>query len=175
MAAVTHQSISRYAKNIEADFLVITNLTHATAHWEKFRIYDLLNRYERILYIDTDVLIKRDCPNLFDIVPKDMIGAFNEGQYFDRKYKDYYNAGVMVIPKCRRNIFSKPESEQGNIYTFFEQNFINDRIHLSGYPVYNLSHKFNKMDFIHAPGHIIHKAGNLNALAELREMAGVLE
>jgi len=175
IAAITHQSIGVYATKIGADFMVITDQQHLSPHWEKFRIFDLLNRYDRILYIDTDVLITHDCPDLFKIVPNDMIGAFNEGQYFDRKYKNYYNAGVMVIPRCRKDIFIKPEAEQGNIYTFFEQDFINDRINSRGYPVYNLSHKFNKMDFIQAPGYIIHKAGNPNALEELRELAGVLE
>lgn len=174
IAAITHQSISNYARKIEADFMVITEQKHSTPHWEKFRIFELLNKYERIIYIDTDVLIKHDCPDLFKIVPKDMIGAFNEGQYFDRKYSDYYNAGVMVIPRCSQDIFIDPEIEQGNIDTFFEQDFINDRIQLSGHSIYNLSHKFNRMDFILAPGYIIHKAGNLNALVELKELAGVL-
>lgn len=174
IAAITHQSISNYARKIEADFKVITDQKHLTPHWEKLRMYDLLNVYERILYIDTDVLIKHDCPDLFKIVPKDTIGAFNEGRYFDRKYPDYYNAGVLVIPRCKRDIFINPEIEQGDINTFYDQDFINDRIQASGCLVYNLSHKFNKMDFIQAPGYIIHKAGNLNALAELKELAGVL-
>lgn len=174
MAGITHQSIIRYAAKIGAEFKVITDQKHLSPHWEKFRVYDLLNEYERIAYIDTDTLILPDCPDLFKIVPKDMIGAFNEGKYFDRKYPDYYNAGVMVIPRCKRYIFIKPEIEQGDINTFYEQDFINDRIQASGCPVFNLSHKFNKMDFIQAPGHIIHKAGNLNALSELRELVSVL-
>lgn len=175
IAAITHQSISNYAKKIEADFMVITDQKHSSPVWDKFRIYDLLNDYERILYLDTDILIKRDCPDLFKIVPKDMFGAFNEGKYFDRKYPDYYNAGVMVIPRCERDIFIKPEVEQNDINTLREQDFINDRIQSTFCQVYELSHKFNKMDFILAPGYIIHKAGSLNALAELRELAGVLE
>lgn len=175
MAGITHPSISRYATNIGADFEVITYLNHSSPHWEKFEIYNLLSAYDRILYVDTDVLISSDCPDLFKIVPKHLFAAFNEGAYFDRKYPDYFNTGVMVIPRRSRDIFLKPDVEQGNIETFFEQDFLNERIQrYCEYPVFNLSHKFNKMDFIQAPGYIIHKAGNLNALAELRELAGVL-
>jgi len=174
MAGITHPSINRYATKIGAEFKVITEQNHISPHWEKFEIYNLLSTYERILYVDTDVLISGDCPDLFKIVPKNMIGAFNEGAYFDRKHPEYFNAGVMLIPRSKRDVFLPPEIEQGDINTFFEQDFINDRIHASGLPIYNLPHKFNRMDFIQAPGYIIHKAGNLNALAELRELAGVL-
>lgn len=174
MAMITHPSIKRYADKIGAEFKVIADQSHSSPHWEKFEIYDLLSTYERILYVDTDVLITSDCPDLFEIVPKHLVGAFNEGAYFERKYPEYFNTGVMIIPRCCRNIFMKPETEQGSIETFYEQNFLNDRIQSGEYPVHPLSHKFNKMDFIQAPGYIIHKAGNLNALAELRELASVL-
>ncbi len=174
MAGITHQSISRYAAKIGADFKVISEQSHSTPHWEKFEIYDLLATYDRILYVDTDVLISSDCPDLFQIVPTNRMGAFDEGAYFDRKYSDYFNTGVMVVPRCCRDIFTRPGEEQGSIETFFEQDFINDRIHRLEEIIYSLSHKFNKMDFIKAPGYIIHKAGNLNALSELRELAGVL-
>jgi hypothetical protein len=175
MSGITHQSIARYSDKIGAEFKVITEQTHSTPHWEKFQIHSLLEEYDRILYLDTDVLISRSCPDLFEVVPRPIMGAFNEGQYFTRKHRDYYNTGVMVIPSTYKDIFAQPQIEQGDINTFFEQDFINDRINASGLAVYNLSHKFNKMDFIQAPGYIIHKAGNLNALQELQELAGVLE
>ena len=112
--------------------------------------------------------------NLFKLCPLSCLGVFNEGEYFDRRYPDYFNTGVMMISRCHRDIFRKPEVEQGSIETFYEQNFLNDRIRSSGCLISCLSHKFNRMDFIRAPGYIIHKAGNTNALAELRELAGVL-
>lgn len=174
IASITHNYIKRYADKIGAEFMAITDQKHSSPHWEKFRIYDLFNSYDRILYIDTDVLISHDCPDLFKVCPRYAMGAFNEGLYFERKRKDYYNTGVMVIPSEYKEIFKNPEHENGNINTFFEQDFLNDRIHHSGLAVFNLSHKFNKMDFINAPGYIIHKAGNLNAYQELRELSGVM-
>jgi len=174
MAGITHQSISRYAEKVGADFKVISKQSHSSPHWEKFEIYDLLATYDRILYVDTDLLISSDCPNIFRIVPSCCVGAFNEGAYFDRKYPEYFNTGVMVVSREHRDLFLKPGREHGSIETFFEQNFINDRLQESMFHIHSLSHKFNKMDFIQAPGYIIHKAGNLNALAELRELAGVM-
>jgi hypothetical protein len=173
MAAVTHPFMRRYAGRIGADFKAFTKpfVSRSTPHWEKFRIYDVLAAYERVFYVDTDALIMLDCPDIFKVVPRHMLGAFNEGAYFERKHADYFNTGVLVIPRAERDLFARPESQEGDINTFFEQNFINDRIHARNTTVFSLSHKFNKMDFIQAPGHIIHKAGNTNALQELRSLA----
>jgi len=173
MGLVTHPFMRRYADRIGADFRAITEqcLSRSTPHWEKFRIHDILESYDRVFYVDTDALIMPECPNIFNVVPQDTFGAFNEGVYFDRKYPDYFNTGVMVIPKSARDLFVLPASYRGDIDTFFEQDFINDRIQAFKMNVFSLSHKFNKIDFIQAPGHIIHKAGNLNALEELRSLA----
>lgn len=43
-------------------------------HYEKFQIYNLLKEYDRIIYVDIDVIINETCPDLFQIVPEKDFG-----------------------------------------------------------------------------------------------------
>lgn len=145
MAKLTHPAIKSYADKIEADFVTITESTTSTPHWEKFNaIYSLLNKYERIIYVDTDIIIRDDCPNLFDIVPTLDLGLFNEMPFtggtrsislidsckdygiilksWDHKY---YNTGVMVVSRRHKQMFKKPEKEA---FSFYEQGYLNAKI-----------------------------------------------
>ena len=162
MAKITHPVIKKYAKKIGADFKCIdTQTTSKTSpHWEKFQIYDLLNRYDRILYIDTDIIIRDDCPNLFDIVPKYKLGMFNEASWTDRSKEliidickqygktlpdwngKYYNSGMIVLSKQHKYLFKKPDKE---VFSFYEQSYLNMMIALEKPLMYELPYKFNRM------------------------------
>lgn len=181
LASITHPNIKAYADKIGADFIVADKqeISQTTPHWEKFRIYNLLNTYERIIYIDTDIIVRPDCPNLFDIVPKGKLGAFNEGAFVDRSYAFtlaceqmqfrpnwdgcYYNTGVLVISRCHKELFKKPEQEIPN---FYEQSYLNFMIAKNNIDVFQMPYKFNRMTIMdritgeerHA-SYIIHYAG----------------
>ena len=85
VAKLTLPSIQAYAKKIGADFLNINefNPHYITQKWNKFHIHELLNKYRRIIYLDIDVLIREDTPNLFEIVPENKLGMFNEDTHQD--------------------------------------------------------------------------------------------
>lgn len=164
MGELTHPRIKQYADKIGADFLAITEqkISQTTPHWEKFQIRELLDTYDRILYLDTDILIREDCPDLFDIVPENELGVFNEGKFTDRSKElmidcckaygvqmdwdaEYYNTGVMVISKAHKDLFNRPIKEY---CSFYEQTYLNMIISLMkplGLKTYNLDHKFNRM------------------------------
>lgn len=162
MGEITHPRIKKYAEKINADFIVINEpkISTTTPHWEKFQLLDLLQTYDRIIYIDTDVIIRNNCPNLFEIVPEAKMGMFNECPFTERRdvaiegvanayqIKDfkwdgcYYNSGVMVMSKCHRMLFRKPKVEVSN---FFEQSYLNVMIQKMKIPVFNLHYKFNRM------------------------------
>lgn len=167
MAQLTHPTIRRYAEKVGADFLCIDKSTLSTPHWEKLTaIYGLLNRYERILYADTDILIRDDCPDLFEIVQPNQLAAFDEAPFTDgRGYSmsraaeaygikpkqwdgRYFNTGVMLVPRQFKELFTKPEKEDFN---FYEQGYLNLALALfleaSGneYSVHNLDYRFNRM------------------------------
>lgn len=190
LGELTHPSIKAYAEKIGADFMAVTErkISQTTAHWEKFQIHDLLNDYERILYIDTDIIIREDCPNLFDLVPNNQLGMFNEGKFTDRSKElmidicrqygvtlpnwdgEYYNTGVIVISRCHKSLFKKPSKE---IFSFYEQSYLNmriaeDKIHKE-LKMYGLSHYYNRMTCMDRftgedrfASYIIHYAGYPN-------------
>lgn len=191
ISEVTHPTIKLYADRLGADFIVIdkADTSMISPHWGKFKLCDLLNTYDRIIYLDTDLIVRDDCANLFDLVPYSQIGAFNEARYVSREYSlietakaynvdweklrwngKYYNTGVIVLSKCHKNFFKKPDVEYSN---YFEQSYINLKIAQEESTrttedktlMYDLPYKFNRMTCLDFSGeerhasYIIHYAG----------------
>jgi hypothetical protein len=189
MAKLTHPAMKRYAERVGAEFLVIDRpaIATTTPHWEKFQIADLLDRYERICYLDTDILVRDDCPSLFDEVPTGQLGMFNEAPFTDRSKElmidicrqygvtlaewdgKYYNSGVIVASRCHQELFRKPEKE---VFSFYEQSYLNMVIAQGAVPMHELHYRFNRMVCMdrvtgedrHA-SYVIHYAGALNSVS----------
>lgn len=184
MAEVSHPTHKAYAERTGADFVSITETkTAQEAHYEKFRIRQLLNEYHRILYLDTDTIIREDCPNLFELVPPEKLGMFNEGEFADRTWHfseaakdfgvniekwngDYFNTGVMILSRIHKPLFEKAEQE--NIYHHYEQSLLNLRILQKSTAMFELDYRFNRMPMMDAltgehrlKSYIVHYAGIL--------------
>ena len=168
MSLLTHPLMKAYAQKIGASFISIEQSSASSPHWEKFNgIFSLLNRYERLIYCDTDIIIRDDCPNLFDIVPPEQIGLFNELPFTKERrelslidackeygftLKDwdgkYYNTGVMVVSRQHKQLFKKPDKE---IFNFYEQGYFNailaKTLCSAGNELtpFQLQYKFNRM------------------------------
>src|SRR6202044_3153830 len=88
---------------------------------------------------DTDLIVRPDCPNLFELVPDGKMGMFNEGAWADRSLamtygRDaygivprrwngaYYNTGVIVASRQHKQLFKKPIKEEP---IFYEQTYLN--------------------------------------------------
>lgn len=124
-------------------------------------------------------------PNLFDMVPYDEIGLFNEGRY-DSRYDAvnetikayevnleewnglYYNSGVMVLSRYHMELFKDPIVK--NI-PHLDQSYINLKIFLDSerWKVHDLSYRFNRMTLMdkilgqsRLDSYIIHYAGAPN-------------
>ena len=97
MSQLTHPSIEQYAKRIGADYLCVDKkqISETSPHWEKFQIDLLLDKYDRILYLDTDLIVRDDCDNLFEIVPEDCLGVFNEAPFTNRSQE-------LMIDICKK-------------------------------------------------------------------------
>jgi lipopolysaccharide biosynthesis glycosyltransferase len=182
ISSYTLPFIRAYAKKVNADFLNIDEFDkhYITQKWNKFHIHELLNQYKRILYLDIDLIIRDDCPNLFDIVPETKLGMFDEGKYTPRYefleqaseyYKEplkkwngkFYNSGVMVISRKHKSIFKLPKG-----YDFVEtdQPYINLRILNDKIEMFDLDFRFNRMDILdkhcgisRLDSYIVHYAG----------------
>jgi len=146
--------------------------------FEKFQIYSLFNKYGRIIYIDTDVLISSNCPNLFDVVPYTHIGVFLESDFEDRDEeinlfqkvlgfigwkKNYFNSGVMVLSKKHREIFNIKKIIVKS-FNYMEQTQLNYNVQKLKIPICDIGYKFNHMGVCgksneRFDSYIIHYAG----------------
>lgn len=182
IAQLTHPFMKQYAEKIGAEFINITGPAERP-HWQKFLIGQLLDRYDRVLYMDTDIYVKPHTPDLFGIVPFHEIGMFEEGKYEDRypammniglRYPEhlaavgnwnglYYNTGVMVVSGMHRELFLHPNTAISDC--FFEQSYINLMISEKNTPMLDIGFRFNHMSlmdrFIYdrSLSYIIHYAG----------------
>lgn len=170
IAELTHPTMRAYAAKIGADFVVLDKkeLAVTSPHFEKFRLYHLLNKYNRIIYLDTDMVVRPDCPNLFDTVPYNKLGLFNEGPFVNRleqmqeacrvysieiqKWKnEFYNTGVMVVSRPHKFLFDKPHNEE--IHALHDQALLNLRFLRTQSAgerpeIFHLSYAFNRMSFM---------------------------
>ena len=158
--------------------------------YNKLNIFELLDYYNRILYIDTDIIIRDDAPNIFDIVPENKVGMMSEtallggdrGELMKSSSKnhgcdislwdgEYYNSGVIVISRGHEKLLNGSK----NFYddTFFEQTLINMNIINYNIPMYSLPYSFNRTSYMDSkmkqPRHssyFIHYGGSWMLLKE---------
>jgi lipopolysaccharide biosynthesis glycosyltransferase len=130
-AQYTLPTIQQYAKKIGADYFEISdeNRVYPTHRptYEKYQMERMLDKYDRIAWIDCDVIVNPDSPNILDDVPYEKMAALFESPTYSehdtlrkhtkncKKMQDklgdigwttgIFNAGIMVISKPHRIIF----------------------------------------------------------------------
>ena len=192
---LTHPIIRRYADKVGADFIVLDEavdrneatggIGNGVYQYRIMEHYNLHEEYDRILHLDTDMLLSPNCPNLFDEVPEDHIGSIYEdlgsrkaqrvqcmlnaqAQYGDIGWREnYINTGVFVTSKMHRDIYQK-------IGGRYFVDWGTDDIHIGylinkyGYKVKELNYRYNHMTMFSEEwngspnrfdSHIIHYAG----------------
>ena len=174
LAQVTHPLMQEYAKRVGADFGAITSPSGEAwgPHWEKLQLYNILGReYDRVIYLDTDCVLRPDCPDLFEIVPENTVGAFNEGLFMPRtevmrqgiqRYVKgdlgwdgrYWNTGVMVLSRKHRHLFKPPGGEFDFANELmFEQTYLNVAALVHNIEWHDLRYELNYMPSMqHATG-----------------------
>jgi len=183
-----------YAEKCDAELIVlqgVDGITYPSPHWMKFSVYELLREFDRIAFIDADIIIRPDAPSLFDIVPEDQFGIFNEGEFcprsmcihevrkvFDVDIKnwngtDYYNTGVMVMSKQHRYLFKITEEIKPMRNAFGEQTYINMKLMANNVKIFPLHFKFNRMSIMdritgmsRLDSYLVHYAGDGDRLFE---------
>jgi hypothetical protein len=198
MGEITHPMFMAYADKIGADFIVLKedkinkNANNSTDQkspifcYEKFQIGELLKIYDRVCFLDTDMIISPDTPNIFDVVPVEMVGLVDEKPlgydikfieflkenfpeylniWIEEKHRKCYNTGVFVCSKIHKSIFTVPEVL---INHYQEQSYLNLQIIKEKVKVFDLPYKYNRMIYMDLiiPEHrlksyIIHYAGFL--------------
>ncbi len=172
---ISRKTIEKYCEKNNTPLEVITEKKYEIknttgvynyTHLEKNQVYDLFEKYERILRVDWDVIISPHCPNLFEIVPEDKIGVIFEDvgpkrgnrlsriRLLQEVFGDigwrsgYFNSGVILASKQHRSLFLLKEEdikEIENLKTEVskEQSYLNYRVRKIGLDIYELGYKFN--------------------------------
>ena len=128
MTSITHPTIREYANRVGADFMVLSHNPPSDSgdgrpHYRILKHFELHEEYDRILHLDSDMIIKPDCPNIFDVVPYDKIATVLEDKGSRKPHRvnlmlqaqqkfgdvgwcgEYINTGVLLTSKCHKNIF----------------------------------------------------------------------
>ena len=157
--------------------------------FEKFRVADYLDRYDRVVMLDADTLVSPRCPDIFAEVPEEAIGGVFEdvGDCRDDRLEQirkirvmsndlrldgwsegYLNAGVMVFSKYHREALTLDFSDRptwlvSDRTTYPDQNTMNYLCWRSGFAVCGLGFQWNHTEvFSDADwheSHIKHYAG----------------
>lgn len=160
---VSHPLMAAYAERIGCDFIKITGeaLEKVAAHSRKLEVANSLKTYDRVLFLDGDVIIRENCPDLFELVPEEALGATVEGEPFfkdssliladacklygieaDEERLDqegWFNSGVMVISRCHTEMFRVPEGKQLTVcHGFRDQALLNATRILHNVPLHDL-------------------------------------
>ena len=83
MCELTHPRIEAYAAKVGASFHRLTHTVDDANgdgrwHYRIMALRDLLQDYDRILHVDSDILIGADAPNIFEVVPFECVGSIFE-------------------------------------------------------------------------------------------------
>lgn len=184
MAKLTHPTLKAYATRIGADFIVIDKRAYPNEvpiGYEKLQFKKYLETYDRMIQMDTDLIVRPDTPSLFLFVPEGQIGAFNESEWIPLRLKEfkegikafglsapkfekqYYNTGVMVFDKSHAALFDEPHEFVSHYY---EQTYLNIQMARHQFTMRNIGFQFNRMTHMdqHVKDHrlesyIVHYAG----------------
>lgn len=199
IASITSPRMSRYAERIGADFIIHNKqqIFKIYPHYEKFIIHEYLDFYDRLIFLDVDTIVRHDCSNMFELVPEDKLGMYNEGgpadamerqhhrdtmeQAFRQHFKedlpsnwgpDFYNSGVIVASKQHQDLFIPPNHEMYGHY--WDQSYLNAIIYKQKPEMFDLGYKLNRMEYMdrklnedRSRSYIIHYAG-------IQEIAGII-
>lgn len=98
-----------YAKKCNADLVVLDGYTQGWWGLEKFRVRPFVEAYERTCFLDSDIIIQKSAPNIFDLVPHNQIGMHDDWPLLISKSK---NIGDFNFDKWRtyeRNFLIKSQ------------------------------------------------------------------
>ncbi|MCK4792821.1 MAG: hypothetical protein KAV87_54330 [Desulfobacteraceae bacterium] len=160
----THPILRMFAERWEAEFRILSVPLNIRESCRLFELYNIFEDYDRIFYIDSDVVINKNCPNMFDIMPYDTIGLVFEdkGSRLENRRarivpirkgfggaehwtSGYFNMGVFICSKIHRDIFTKVNGQIWGDRLGFGQTHFNYQVMKRKYKHVDLGYKFNHM------------------------------
>jgi len=173
---VCRPSVEAYCEKYGLDLKVITEAQfhiqglpdYNYRTFEKNQVYPFFDAYDRILRLDSDILITPQCPDLFALVPQEAIGVVFEDVGSRKTHRrkmiknvqeelgdvgwqeGYFNSGMVVASRQHREIFRlSPEDirliQSKHLGEMKEQTFLNWRVRKQGIKIHELDYRFNHM------------------------------
>jgi lipopolysaccharide biosynthesis glycosyltransferase len=195
-------SVREYAKRIGVDFIERNSIQdHRMSNkndyeniiMEKFYIYTLLRYYDRILYLDADILIKKDAPDIFkDYSDENYAYLYNEVKFNDVQYDkqievvknlydikwpkkehyDFYNAGVMLVSKNQRKLFEYLKDDYfkfNDLPMIVDEPYLHYNIYKYNIPIKELDKRYNTMIYFEDDGWFLHFANVLDRKERIKK------
>jgi lipopolysaccharide biosynthesis glycosyltransferase len=109
MYKVSEEKARKYAQKFSADYYVVTHKNDWSPgigrhiSYQKFKVYDFLE-YDKILYVDSDYIIKDAAPNLFELY-NDFAAVVDPGETeklaagIGIPKERYFNSGFVLFTK----------------------------------------------------------------------------
>lgn len=183
-----------YAEKWGADFKILgdqyyNKLGHGMWNYRTMVFYGLLETYDRIFYLDSDIVINRNCPNIFKVVFPDAVGLVFEdkGSRLKNRRKriqivknvfggcehwttGFLNGGLYVVSKIHRDIFTRVNGKLWDGLGY-DCNHYMYQIMKQGHKYIDLGYKWNHMSMFSESwngspsrfdSYILHYAGKAN-------------
>jgi hypothetical protein len=102
--SITGPAMKRYAERIGADFIVLEGFGgQPFVLTNKFRVRQVFEqyKYERVLYVDADLLLTEEAINYFELVPEDEVGILDEGHLYDEFMLIQYQREAMMLAESQ--------------------------------------------------------------------------
>jgi len=166
--------LRRYAEKWGAEFKILDK-SYGPVFQRFLSLHKLFDEYDRIFYVDADIVINKACPNIFDIVPHDTIGFVFEDKgsrlkerrvriaYIKSVYggneswvSGYFNIGILVVSRIHKEIFTKINGkfwgEDFEAKTMgADQTHTGYQIMKQGHKYIDLGYKWNHMSMFSEP------------------------
>jgi lipopolysaccharide biosynthesis glycosyltransferase len=148
-----------YAQKVNAELIILDNkIGLPVPHYAKLQIRNL--KFDSVLFLDTDILVNPNAPDIFEAYPKDKLalldegkfeprdlefafftGCFNSQRYFLNDWdRRYFNTGVMLIP----GKFLKEFTLSDRIINHYgEQSYLNLLFSVKKLPIVDLDKTWN--------------------------------
>lgn len=162
--AITKSAAKKYADYYKFDYIELLgpSTEHKCGH--KYAVNQITKEYQETLYIDCDVVIMPDSPNVFDCKGeadwalfnetnslsenvirelKKEIGATMDCMHMERfEINEWYNGGVMILPNNSHEIYFPPHLPVPNVWCI-EQHWLNIMLNYKKARLHNLDIKWN--------------------------------
>ncbi|MDG0816870.1 glycosyltransferase family 9 protein [Bdellovibrio svalbardensis] len=101
---VTEGLRKQYALKFNFDIVAAANID----------FQDLFKKYERLIFVSVNCLIRPDTPNLLQVVPAGKIGLINLRPFVSTPF-EYYSSDVMIFDRCHGFIFDHIDADIGTL------------------------------------------------------------